>query len=185
MVKKYYFFPYKLLYIFILFLQFLHIHSILSFEYPSAITLINGNIFIIHKFGITICDSSMNTKIKDVVNFSTNQISSENYLSKVSIAQFEDGYIISVIINKIYIFDIEGELQYTSNSLISNFDLDLYYTIAIDEFYNNLYYYLVGFINDNKLNLYYCYYDPSRRENKFANSGSLILMIIIQDIILL
>ena len=173
MVNKYYLFSYKLLYIFLFFFQFSNIHSTLSFEYPTAVTLKNGNIFIIHKTGVTICDPSMSTKIKDILNFSTNQISNENYLSKVAISQFEDGYIISVIIDKIYIFDIKGELKYTGNRLITNSELDLYYSLAIDEFYNNAYYYLVGFINDSKFNLKYCYYNPTRNEHKEVASGSL------------
>ena len=172
-VKEYNIFPYNLLFIFILFLQISYIHSTLSFEYPTSVTLKNGNIFIIHKTGVTICDPSMTMRIKDILNFSTNQISNINYLSKVTISQFEDGYIISVIIDKIFIFDIEGELKYTDNQLITNSELDIYYSLSIDEFYDNAYYYLVGFINNSKLNLKYCYYNPTRNEHKEAASDSL------------
>ena len=173
MEKKYSYFSYKLLYILLLFLNFSIIISTLSFEYPNAVTLKNGNIFIIHKTGLSICDPSMNTILKNVLEFSTsNQISSENYLSKVDIVQSEDGYIISVIINKIYIFNIEGELQYSGDSLIDS-DKDIYYTLSIKYLYNNAYYYLVGYIYNSKLNLNYYSYDITTKQNLKIVSDSL------------
>ena len=115
-------------------------NSILSFYYPTAITLNNGNIFIIHKTGITICDSSFSNIIRYVKNFTTEseQISSEEKLSKVSISKFNDGYIVSIIINKVYIFDKTGimktnkDLSYTNDNLYFSltaykYDIDYYY----------------------------------------------------------
>ena len=89
------------------------VNNKLNFSYPTAITLNNGDIFIIHKYGITICDSSLLNIIKNVKNFTSEneQISSEEKLSKVSISKFNDGFIVSIIINKVYIFDKNGNYK--------------------------------------------------------------------------
>ena len=84
--------------------------SIPYFYYPTSITLNNKKIFVIHKTGITICDSSFKNIIKNVYDFITEseQISTEDRLSKISIKKFDNGYIVSIIIDRIYIFDPEG-----------------------------------------------------------------------------
>ena len=112
MVKRYNFFPKYLFLTILLILNCLTTIYTLSFKYSNAITLKNGNIFVIHETGISICDPSFSRIIKNVTVFASgDRISSANYLSKVSISQFKEGYIVSVIINKIYIFSPEGELD--------------------------------------------------------------------------
>ena len=100
-------------YIFILlFISFISKSSSLYFTYPNAITLKNRNIFIIHKDGVTICDSNYFSIIKNIITFSSTEQLSESNLHLISLTQFDDGYIICIIINKLYIFDINGNEEY-------------------------------------------------------------------------
>ena len=137
--------------------------STLSFSYPTSITLGNGNIFIIHKFGICICDPSFSTIIKDnVYTFqSEEQISDLNKLSQVSIREFSDGVIISVIINRIYFFDPQGNYKIRSTTFSSGIS---YYSLTPHKTEYSVYYYLVAYIYGTQLNLEYYRYDPSETE---------------------
>ena len=166
MASKFIFFSFKLYFIILFILNIPLIISSISFIYPNAVTLKNGNIFVIHRYGISICDSSYSTIIKNITNFPTNQlISNEDYLSKVAIAQFEDGYIVSVIIDKIYIFNSFGENVYSRQSLISG--QDLYFTISPSKIVSNkYYYYLIGYIYQESLYLKYYYYDSQLQNNQ-------------------
>ena len=86
-------------------------------------TLLNKNIFIIHKSGVDIYDSSLTKKIKNIITFSNdeikgnNDIYAENIISKNDEKTFE--YITCIINDKIYIFNSEGEKLYNSENKIS------------------------------------------------------------------
>ena len=164
MKQKYFFFPLiKYLFIFIL-LKIIKNLS-LFFHYPTAITLNNGNIIIIHKTGISICDPSLSYIVRSVKNFSTEseQISDSEKLSKVAIAKFDDDYVVSIINDKIYIIDKNGYLKINGYSLNTN-DI-LYYSLAIHKYNIDYYYYLIGYLYQNKLYLYYYKYSPSENKN--------------------
>ena len=158
---------YNLLYIILFFLNISPTISYLHFTYPYAITLkSSGNIFIIHKTGVTICDPSYSTIIKNVTTFSASEeISDPNTLSKVAISQFDDGYIVSVIINNIYIFDIDGELKFTGSGIFTSCPNDIYYSLTAHKKDGRYYYYLLGFILNNLLYLQYYKYDSIERSN--------------------
>ena len=140
------------------------INNRLSFSFPIATTLNNGNIFIIHKTGITICDYSLTKIIKYVTNFTTDdeQISTEEKLSKVSISKFNNGYIVSIIINKIYIFDKIGNFK-RDKDLYFTID-NLYYSLTAYKYDIDYYYFLIGFIYQQSLYLYYYKYDPASQQ---------------------
>ena len=110
-------------------MSFSLIFSATNFIYPSAVTLKNGNILVIHKTGVTICNSSY-TSFDDIIIFSESEhISSEENLSKITISQFADGYIVAVVINNIYIFDENGDFKLKSDNIFDSFPLeDFYYT---------------------------------------------------------
>ena len=140
----------------------------LYFVYPTATTLIDGNIFIIHKTGITICDSSFTEKIRDEVTFIDNEkIESEEELSKITISKYDDGYIICLIINKLYFFNQNGEFEF---SQLIDENKNLFITLALDRIntytytytYTN-YYYLIGYIKQNLLYLFYYKYNSSNK----------------------
>ena len=168
MVKLYYYFQNNLFLNILLIINYSTTIYTLSFKYSNAITLNNGNIFVIHETGITICNPSFSKIIKNVTVFTSgNRISSANYLSKVSISQFNEGYIVSVIINKIYIFNPEGNSIYTSDVITSN---NVKIFISRDELYipsngEKQYYYLLGYIYQDSIYLKYYYYVPSSNSN--------------------
>ena len=98
-------------FLFIFFLLISFLNSTLYFTFPTAIILQDENIFIIHQKGISVCDPNLETILVNSYNFTSVEQITENNLEKVSIAQFEDGYIVSIIINKIYFFNEKGIFQ--------------------------------------------------------------------------
>jgi hypothetical protein len=72
----------------------------------------------------------------------------------VAISKFYDGYIISYISNKLYIFDIEGELVFNKTIFTNQFD-DIYFNILPHKIVNKHYYFLLGFIYSNSIYFYY------------------------------
>ena len=60
-------------------------NNALSFNFPYSLTLANGNIFIIHQKGVTICDNHLTMIIDNIINFSeAEEIKTEASLSKVT-----------------------------------------------------------------------------------------------------
>ena len=153
-------------YIFILlFISLISKSSSLYFTYPNAITLKNRNIFIIHKDGITICDSNYLSIIKNIITFSSTEKLSESNLHLISLSQFDDGHIICIIINKLYIFDMNGNEEF-SKVLSSDYN----YNLAVEKVSDKKYYYLIGYINNqNKLHLYYYKYNTEDKTNTFIS----------------
>ena len=142
-------------------IKFSFIISTVPFTYPNAVPLKNGNIFIIHKVGVTIYNPTNSTIIKNVIVFSeSEQIINEDYFSKVTLVQFSDGYIASIIINKLYFFNEEGEYQ-TMQTLTSR--TDLYYFLSNTGVYGVNHYFMYGYINQNSIYLRYRYYVPSTK----------------------
>lgn len=142
------------------------IKSNLSFAYPSAITLINGNIFVVEKFGIYICDHTLSYIIKNEFTFSEeDQIKNEEDYSRVILKQ-RFSYIISLINYKIYIFDSEGKIIYNDSKKIAIEEIPKYYTLTpiLDE--NNSYYYIIGYFQNNNLNINYYKYDKLQNKNE-------------------
>ena len=137
------------------------------FNYPNAIKLKTGNIFIIHKEGVTICDSSYKS-FNDIIIFNSTEQINESDLSKVTISQFDDGYIVSVIINHVYIFDANGVFKFkgTDGIFINNVPDDLYYSIAIHKIESNKYYYLLSFVFNELLYFQYYEYDSEINNNE-------------------
>ena len=170
MYKIYFFFSYHLIYIIINLLNIPLSISTISFSYPKAVTLKNGNIFVIHQYGVSICNSSFSEIIKDVFTFSTDeQISNEDYLSKVTIAQFDDGFIIAAILYKIYIFNINGEFEFREN-IFDSIPSDIYYNIAPHKNVSYYYYYSLGYVYENLLYIYYYMFDSVYNENDLIDN---------------
>ena len=131
--------------------------SSLYFAHPNAITLKNKNIFIVHKYGITICDVNFTTIIKNVTYFNPDEeLDKEEDIFKVSISEFDDGYIVCIIFNKIFIIDNNGEIQINEILRINN---DFYISLALDKILDYNYYYLIGYIYQNSIYLYYYKYN--------------------------
>ena len=170
----------SLIFNFLLLNLFTIINSLLNLKYPTAIKLNNGKLLVISQNSIVITDSLYSEVLTYSYYFTSEEkIYDINDLSKVSISQFNDGYIIAVVINKTYVFNSEGVYQnkYTLNETevenIEELD-DIYYNLEPKEQRNNCYYYLIGTIYHNTLFLSYYKYDSihkvfTREANDFFN----------------
>ena len=105
----------KLFIIFLFFHIFLTVNSS-SFDYPYYLTLSNNNIFIIHRTGIDIYDSSFN-KLEQIIQFSGDEEMTEEIFEKIRI-KYDNEYILSIINDKIYIFNNEGKFLYKEKERI-------------------------------------------------------------------
>ena len=101
----------------ILFQIFYKIRSSISFDYPYSITLANDNIFLIQKVGIDIYDKSLN-KLNQIIEFSGEEEITEENFSKITIKYNKD-YILSIINDKMFIFNNEGKLLYKSEEKLN------------------------------------------------------------------
>ena len=127
--------------------------SYLAFKFPYAFKLNNKNIFVIHSLGITICDETFTETIKRVLTFSDSEkITTDRALSKIASVQ-EDEYIICLINDRIYIFDLEGNLLKKNDELITNLFVE-YYSLTYLVEYENYVYFSIGFISNQGLYLY-------------------------------
>ena len=137
------------------------------FSFPTAISLKNKDILIIHQLGVTVCDSTFKHIKKNVYNFASEeeQISNEEKLSRISIVKFDDGYIFCIIIDKLYIFDSEGNFKNRTESLIPNgVTENLIFTLTPDVVEDGYYYFLVGYIYQKSLYLDYYKYNSEGKE---------------------
>lgn len=160
-LRKKYNFYYKI-FPFFLFISLIQSIINVSFKYPKAITLINGNILVIHQDGIDVYDSTMNNQLFNLKTFSYNEkIENESQLSKVSIARFSEGQrdnsiIVSIIINKIYFFKNNGELLYEEkeSQIIDLFEGE-YYDLTVIKVNGNNYSYMISFIDGSSQAYYF------------------------------
>ena len=155
---KYYLF----FYIILLFSLFKKYRFLPKFSYPFSINLLNGNVFILHKDGFVVYDSSLKYEIK---NKTINNLINEDILSKIEISSFspiDDGYIICLINNKIFFFDWEG--NYLSQSEESQLDGNCYTLIPIKK-KNSEYFYMIGFIKGKIIHLKFFKYNKDSISN--------------------
>jgi len=156
------------LFYFLILLSILQNNLINSFSFPKSITLENGNIFIIHKDGISIFDSSLNREKQIIKTFGDGEkIDDTNKLSKVTISRFSNGYIFCIIIKKIYVFNVKGQLLFeeTSNDII-NLLTGTNFALLPLKIENNEYTYMIGFSDGNKVNLFFFKYTDDEDQKK-------------------
>ena len=153
-----------LFYISIFYLLLKILSCLPDYMYPHSINLINGNILIIHSNGIIIYDSSLKNEIKNVSN--QNGLITKDILSKIEICRFsveDNGYIIALINQTIYIFDWEGNLKNKSKNYEDKI-IGQYYTLIPIQKNNNEYIYMLGFNDKIKINLIFFNYKDSSNE---------------------
>ena len=157
MKRKIFIFHLNFFFIIIIISDLSYIQNEITFINPTSIDLLNGNLFIIHKYGIDICDTLLTKIINTPLTFSEeDQIATTYNLSKVIITKFDDGYVICLINDKIYIFDNEGKFLYHSERIDNGKNPDYYSLNTKDN-----YHFYIAFISDNLLNLYYYEYKIS------------------------
>ena len=135
----------NLLHLSILFLTIENTVSILDFTYPSAIGLLNKNIFIVEKEGFYVYDENLQNIIYSYpFQEEREKINNLDILSKVRIVS-KGNFIVCLVNRKIYFFDYEGKLFSKTDELITE---EIYYYpaltfIPIDE--GNCYYYTISY----------------------------------------
>jgi hypothetical protein len=167
---------YMIFKIIIFFSIFQKYNLISSFLYPKAIKLVNENIFIIHKQGIDIYDSSITNKIKSIITFrEEDKIKNNDIYNKITISNFNESTyecLFTIINDKIYIFNSEGDILYNSHNKISLFNVDYYSLIPIKKI-GNKYYYMISFINENNfIQLLLFEYDNKNHQNIILSNKS-------------
>jgi len=156
------------LFIIFLFCSIIHIINSTSFDYPYYVTLSNDNIFFIHYEGIDIYDSSFN-KINQIYQFSGNEEMSEEIFGKIEL-KHDNEFILSIINDKIYIFNNEGKFLYRSEDKINNNQNNKNYALASIGLYNDTYKYIIGYFDDDKfLNLFLYIYNITENNNTLIN----------------
>jgi len=144
---------------------FFKISSGKSFFYPYSITLANDNIFLIQKAGIYIYDKSLKI-LNQIIIFSKEEEITEENFSKISVKNNKE-YILSIINDKLFIFNNEGKLLYNSEEKINNNQIIYSYSLTIIHTTINACYYIIGYFDeDSYLNLYLYRYDNIK--NKIA-----------------
>ena len=148
--------------------------SLLDFTYPSAISLTNGNIFVVEKNGIFVYDSQLKN-IVDNHNYpfeDEDKINDLDILSNV-IIKFKANYIICLINSKIYFFDYGGKFILKTEKLIT--EQTYYYPTLTPITLNieNLYYYVIAYFIDDggsyKIKLLYYKINFSEKTNTNLN----------------
>ena len=114
----FYLMKFKIYSLIILYQIFLRIDSKTSFNYPYSINLEKDNILLIQKTGIDIYDKSLN-KLHNIIEFSKDEEISEEKFSKIVI-KYNNEYILSVINDKMFIFNNKGNLLYRSEEKIND-----------------------------------------------------------------
>ena len=138
----------KFLFCFIFLKEINQVTSTLLFSYPTSVTLSNGNILVVEKNGIYICDPTMETIEKTVYTFiEEDQI---NNVNKLSYAEIKDknGYI-GVLVNfKFYLLTRTGDLLQSTNRLISDSN-PTYFSFAPIFVKSNNYYYVIAYFDSS------------------------------------
>ena len=148
-------FEFQIFFLIIILQRFYKISSLTSFDYPISITLSNDNIFLIQKTGIDIYDISLN-KLNQIIEFSGEDEISEEKYSNITI-KYNTKYILSIINDKLFIFNNEGKLLYKSEEKINDNQIIYCYSLTFLNVTNNYFEYLLGYFDEEcylNLNLY-------------------------------
>ena len=140
-----------------------------SFDYPYSISLVNDTILLIQKTGIGIYDNSLN-KLSQIIEFKEEEEITEEDFSKIIIKNNKQN-ILSIISDKLYIFNNEGKLLYKSEEKINNNQTIYSYSLTFTNVYKDGFNFVIGYFNeDSYLNLsIYKYYNETKKlklENK-------------------
>ena len=161
----------KFLFFIVFIININEICSTLLFTYPSAVTLTNGNILVIEKDGIYICDQAMENIISNIFTFTEeDKIKDEVSLSRV-IMKDKNGYIICLVNFKLFFISRTGILlTSTTNKLILDPD-PTYFSLAPIYVKSNYYYYVIAYFDSStKLKFNYYKISISGYSNIYINS---------------
>ena len=156
------------LFIFLIFFHIIPLVNSKSYDYPYYLTLSNNNIFLIHYEGVDIYNSSFN-KINEIIKFSGDEEMSEEIFGKIEL-KYGNECILSIINDKIYIFNNEGKFLYKSEDKINNNQTIKNYALTSIGLYNDTYKYVIGYFDGNGyLNLLLYSYNITENNNTLLN----------------
>ena len=132
-----------------------------NIDYTHALSLLNGNFFIIHKNGVKVYNYNFTSLLYDYYFEGEALIPSSDLNNYVHIIQSSDDvkqYVLVLIYNKIYVFSSRGKYLFKvqNTQLFSDFSKDeLYYQYRIFSFLyykyeGNQYYFIISYINGQK-----------------------------------
>ena len=162
-------FLFKILFFTLFFtLIFQNKYTINSFQlnelYPFTLLLSSGDLFLITANGFRLYDSTFKIK-KNSYDFTSNEakINSEAETELVSLAQYQDGTIIALVKNILYVFNIQGNyiLEQNLNEYLSNAK---YYSLIAykHDSSSSFYYYIVSFFDNRNITIKYFSFSKDR-----------------------
>ena len=129
----------------------------LDIDYTHTLSLLNGNIFILHKTGAIVYNYNF-TIILYMHDFGTEIINYEEENSLTSINQCEDNnnqYVVALIKNSIHIFSSRGQYLFsTQNSFFSDFSKDIFtinYSFLYYKYVGVNYYFIITYKNNDNI----------------------------------
>ena len=153
----------KYIFFILFFININKIFSTLLFTYPTSITLSNGNILVIEKNGIYVCDATVENVIKTIHTFiEEDKINDLDRLSYVVIKD-KNNYIACLVNFKLYLLTRTGDLIKSTNRLISD-DNPRYFSLAPIFVKSNHYYYVIAYF-DSSVSLKLIYFKLSLSSN--------------------
>ena len=143
-------------------------YTINSFQlnelYPFTLLLSNGDLFLVTANGFRLYDSTFKIK-KNYYDFTSNEakINSETETELVSLAQYQDGTIIALVKNILYVFDIQGDyiLEQNLNEYLVNAKYYSLITYKHDSS-SSYYYYIVSFFDNREISIKYFSFSTDR-----------------------
>ena len=151
--------------ILVLFFQNININSLkLDEQFPTALLLSNGDLFIVTNIGLRLYDPTFTT-IKKYYNFDTDgQIIDENQAEKTTIAEYPDGTVIAIAKDILYI--LNSERTFVKKQDLTQFSINgQYYSLIPFSYTSPNYYYIVACSNNNKISINYFYFTADNSEN--------------------
>ena len=152
----------------ILFQIFYKVCSSASIDYPYYITLANDNIFLIQKTGIDIYDKFLN-KLSQITEFSGKEEMTEEEFLKIALKSNKE-YILSVISDRMFIFNNEGKLLYKSEEKINDNQIIYSYSLTFIHVKNTTCDYAIGYFDESSyINIYLYRYDKEKNNIEFLS----------------
>ena len=142
-------------------------HS-LNFTNLQSEILSNGDFIFVHQYAIDIFNKDLTQILRTEITFTDEEQITIEKMKNMIIKKFEDGYIICLINDKIYIFDDLGHFLYKSDNINNDITAN-YYSLCVKDNYN----FFIGLTSDETLYLYYYEYDKNLNTTSKAASGEI------------
>ena len=140
----------------------------LDFNNLQSEKLSNGDFIFVHQYAIDIFNKNLTQIIRTEITFAEEEQITTEKMKNTIIKKFEDGYIICLINDKIYIFDDLGYFLY-KRDIINNDITVNYYSLCVKDNYN----FFIGKTSEETLYLYYYEYYKNLNTTSKAASGEI------------